>query len=380
MDEEPGGPQDVAGDAAIGPAGSPVDDHGRGDRQGRGRQEPADLAAELVVQHPKQAGDTAERPAARSGATEGQAIERRPETGTRGPVAEEPAEAVIAKEELQRGVRLAAPDVRPAADRQKLEDRDPPAAGKRNRHAGREQAADPAPKRHRRADEPDHGEGWQDEPSLEVLRQEAGADEGCGEERPPEPAVFEASPEGPGRAHEQKGEEGIGVVVPEDQDRDRRDGHDHAGEERRRRAKRAADREVQDDDGGDPEERFRGEDRPRAQSEGLHRQAHERGRQRWLVERDEALAVERPEEERRPALARGLGSHRVVAVGIARDRHVDEVQGPRQAHERRDRERARPDAAERPPQAARRRGDERRWDVRERRGEIGHPPDDSSLG
>src|SRR5260221_73235 len=55
VDCEPGSPQEIAGNAAIRPGGPAMEDHCDGEGEQRGRQEPPNLAAELVVEEAQQA-------------------------------------------------------------------------------------------------------------------------------------------------------------------------------------------------------------------------------------------------------------------------------------------------------------------------------------
>ena len=101
-------------------------------------------------------------------------------------------------------------------------------------------------------------------------------------------------------------------------------------------------RGVEQRDRGDALQRLRHEDRPRVQPEDPHRQVHHPQRRRRLVDGDEVGRVERAEQERRPALAAGLGRRRVVLVGPARLGQPDQVQQRGAEQQRGQREPSRP--------------------------------------
>ena len=85
-------------------------------------------------------------------------------------------------------------------------------------------------------------EGRQDEVRLEELGLEPEADEHAGEREPAEPVALERPDERVGGPDEQQREQGVGVVVAEDQDRGRGERGDEAGDDRGGRAERAAHR------------------------------------------------------------------------------------------------------------------------------------------
>ena len=151
--------------------------------------------------------------------------------------AEDAAQAVVAKDEVERGVRRAPADEGARGGRGELHGGDPPGAAHEDGDERRAETRDPAAHPAWCGDRPDEGEDREDEPGLEELRVEREADEDGREDRPADPAVLQPAQEGAGREDQEEREEGVGVVVPEDEDRDGHDRHDDARDRRRDRPK-----------------------------------------------------------------------------------------------------------------------------------------------
>ncbi len=135
-------------------------------------------------------------------------------------LAEDPAQAVVAEDEVERGVARAAADVRPRAPPAPARRQPPTRTTRRGpRTAASGQAgqapSEPAPRRH----EVRQRERGQHEVRLQVLGEEREPDEGGREHGPPEPVVLEAADQRPGGGDQQQRQHRVGVVVAEHQGR-----------------------------------------------------------------------------------------------------------------------------------------------------------------
>ena len=124
VDGQPEAPHEVGGARQVRPARAPANRQPADQADRRERQEPGNLAAELGVEHAQQPGRAAEAAAA-AAATRAAAPP---------PPAEDAAEAVIAEEQLERGVVGAAADVRPVGRGDELDRDHPPAAADDHGH------------------------------------------------------------------------------------------------------------------------------------------------------------------------------------------------------------------------------------------------------
>ena len=122
--------------------------HEAGDEEDqRGGQQPRGLAAELGVEQAQ--------PAGRAPPAAGLA----PAADAAGLVAGQPAEAVVAEDQVEDAVVLRAADVGPRRRRHQLDDRHPPAGGHEQRHAGEHELPEPAAELGRAGDQVDEREG-----------------------------------------------------------------------------------------------------------------------------------------------------------------------------------------------------------------------------
>ena len=99
-------------------------------------------------------------------------------------VAGQPAESVVAEDQIEKAVVLRAADVRPVRRRRELDDRDPPPRRDDHRPGRDGELRDPPSQRHRRRHEVDEPERRNHEERLEHLGQEREPDQCCREHEP----------------------------------------------------------------------------------------------------------------------------------------------------------------------------------------------------
>src|SRR5712671_2080617 len=117
VDSQPQAPHEVGGPLGIRPGEAPANDQAGADRGQRERQQPGDLAPELGVEQPQQPRRPRETASTAPATAE-----------TAAALAEDPAETVIAEQQLDNGVVRAAADVGAISGRDELHDGHPPAA------------------------------------------------------------------------------------------------------------------------------------------------------------------------------------------------------------------------------------------------------------
>jgi hypothetical protein len=160
------------------------------------RQQPADLGADLLVEHPPQARSAAEATAAEAAATAA-----RPVLGPG-----QAAEAVVAEDQVpDRAVRAAA-DVRPRGRRPERHGERPRRADGDHREAGEHELADPDEQPRRAGEEIRRRERGHDHPALQHLRHEREADDGAAPDEELRPPGLDRPDEQPGRRDEQEDE------------------------------------------------------------------------------------------------------------------------------------------------------------------------------
>jgi hypothetical protein len=329
-DHEPAAPQQVAGQADVGPVSIASLEHAEDQAGESERDEPGDLAEPLVVEEPEQVRLAAEN-AAETAAAETAAAET---AAARAAAAEDAAQAVVAEDQIQGRAGRAAADERLAAGRQQLVDSDPPAARHQDRGHGHSQAQDPAAERSGGREAEYQGEGRQHQVGLQILGQEGQADQRRRQRHPAVAAALNGANQRPGGHDQEQGQQRVRVVEAEDQDRSRRQGHDKGRDQGRCGAERPLDGREQEAHGGHAAQRLRQQDAPRTEAEDSHREPHQHRGQGRLVDGDEVAGVEAAEEPGGPALRRGQRSGRIVGVGIAADGQVPDVQHPGEGQNR----------------------------------------------
>ena len=192
----------------------------------RGREQPGDLAADLGVE---QAGEPGRSPAARPVAAAA--------ADAAGLVAGQPAEAVVAEDQVQEAVVLRAADVgtRLAAAMSSTMATHQPAATTNVTHASTS-CHDPSPERAGAAIRYTSANAGHHQERLQHLGEEAEADQRAGEQQPARAAALERADHRVGAADQQQHEQRVGVVEAEHQRRDRREREDRP----RRAARRPA--------------------------------------------------------------------------------------------------------------------------------------------
>ncbi len=231
--EQPRAPEDVAGPREVGAGRSAVHPEPDDQRDAGQRQQPADLAADLVVEHAEQAGLAAEAGGATGTAAAGDgpagAPDRAPDQAAEG--ARQPADPVVAEDQVQHRVVRAPADEGPGGGRDQRHHRHPPAGAHEQDAGSRQQLADapqPCPRPEQQVSQHQRG---QDDVGLQVLGEEGDSEDGGGDQQPPRALGLQRPHERPGRRDHQEGEQRVGVVEPEHQHRDGRERHDHGRDE-----------------------------------------------------------------------------------------------------------------------------------------------------
>ena len=302
--------------------------HGHQGQQ-RGRQQPADLAAELRGEQPRDAGRAAEAAATPAPAADGPGLR-----------AVQAAETVVADGQLQDVVVRRPAEVGPVSGRHQFGGQHPPAAADQDAGPGQQQLPHPPPELRRTRPQVGQREPRHHQERLHHLGQEREAEHDAGQHQPPRAPVLQGPDGGVGGDGEQQHEQGIGVVEPEHQRGDRGQRHDQPGDEPGRGTEPPPDRRVQHGDRGHSFECLRHQQAPVVDAEYPARYLHHPQRGWCFVHGDEVRGVEGAEEERLPALGPGLDRGGVEVVGPPVPAEVDQVQergqGQQPAHGRAD--------------------------------------------
>ncbi len=347
--EQPAAPEQRGRPEPVRPGPAPGYPYQQDDRDQRGRQQPADLPAQIRSEQPGQAGLAAERRAAPAAAAAAEADRA-------GLIAVQPAQAVVAERQLNDAVRGGPADIRPARRRGQLDDRDPPAG--RGNHGSRagQQLPGPPNEPARASHQVSHGQGRQDQERLQHLGQEPDADQRPGQHEPAGPPRIDRPGDRVCGQRHQQHEQRVRVVEPEHQRGHRGAGQRGPGQQPGGRSGPAPHRRVEHADGGHAFQCLRHQQAPVVQPEDAGGQFHHPQRGRRLVDGNETGGVERAEEECLPAGAARLHGGRVEVVGPAAAIQADQVQAGGAA-EQREKQRPRPGglpggAAHQPARAA----------------------------
>ena len=243
-----------------------------------------------------------------------------------GLVAGDPAEAVVAEDEVQDVVVLRTADVRAVGGRCQDHGGHPPAGRDERGHAHHGDLPHPPPPSGRRREQVDDGHHREDQEGLHHLGDEAESHQRTGEDEPLRLRPLEAARGGVEGAREQQGEHGVGIVVAEHERRHRRERDHGAPEDRSLRAEPAPDGQVDKADGCHALERLRRQHAPRVEPEDAGRDLHRPEEGRRLVDGDEIGRVGGPEEERLPALGARLHGRGVEGVAPPARPEVPQVE------------------------------------------------------
>ena len=289
----------------------------------REAEQPAGLAAKAVVEQAQHAGVAAEGSAAAAtpagAAASGRAL-----------LPGQPAEAVVAEDQRPDAVVRRARDPGPVGGRSQPDQHRPGQPDDGHRRAAETELAKCGKSPARSDPQPRRGQSRHDQQGRAHLRLEPEAD---GHARPHDPArapVLERSHHEPERGRDAQHEQRVGVVVPRDRDGHRRQREHEPGAEAGGAAEAPARQVIDQRDAAHAHQRLRHQHAPGAEAERPHRQGLDPECERRLVDGHDTTAVERPEQERVPALAHRANGRAVVLVREAVAAERPEVEHPGQ--------------------------------------------------
>ena len=166
----------------------------------------------------------------------------------------------------------------------------------------------------------------QHEDDDQLLGQVAAADQRAAQHQPARAPVVDGPQRRPQRGHQQQHQQRVGIVVPEDHHRHRREREHHTRNQSGHVAEPAAHGVPHQRHGRHARKRLRHQDAPRVEAEDPHRQCHGPQRHRRLVHRDGVRRVGRSEQERLPRLRTRLGGSRIERIGPALRAEVPHIQ------------------------------------------------------
>ena len=240
------------------PPGQP--EHGDQPDECAGDQ-PRDLAAHRLEEEPVPPGGSPHRAGGGSAADAARLVPA------------EPADAVVAEDEVEEAVVGGPADVGPVRRRGQLHDGHPPPGRHDEGDPGVDELHDAATELGRPGEQVDEGQHRHEDQCLQHLGDEAEADQRPGQDHPAGPSRLEGPDGGVRGAGEEQGEEGVGVVEPEHQGGHRGEGHDRAGQQRRPRGEPPAHAGVEQSDRGHSLEGLGDQDAPGVHAEQARRDA-----------------------------------------------------------------------------------------------------------
>ena len=249
-------------------------------------------------------------------------------------VAQEAVDPVVAQRQIQHRVVRRPADVRPRARRGQLHRQHPPTGRGDERGHRTEQMKHTLGPGRRRDKQVGKAEAGQHQEALQHLGEKRGAHDDADEHQPAPRCGHRRAHQAVGGHRQQQHQQRVGVVEAEHQRRRGRTRQHRTGQQSRGRTvvgvrERASHRAIQHGDGRNAHQRLRRHHRPTVHAEQAHRQPGHPQRGGRLVDGDEVLRVERPEEPRRPALRTGLRGRGVEGVAVPAGRQVPQVQDGR---------------------------------------------------
>ena len=258
-------------------------------------EQPASLAAERRVQQPQRTGAATEHRA-------------RCACGTPRPPFDA-SESVVFKDQRKDRVAARAGHPRTVGRRGQFDQRRPRAADEQHRAAAAQQLTQRVQTSAcgRSNPQPCRNDAWHDDQRHEHLRLEAEADKHAGEHQPAcavaRGACIQTANGAPQRGDAAQNEQAVGVVVTRDRHGDRRQCQSQPRDEPADAPEASAHEVVHQRHGRYAHQCLRHEDAERAEAENPRRKRLHPQRQRRLVDRHDAAAVERCVEEVVPARA-----------------------------------------------------------------------------